>query len=98
MRTAVSEENNSVPEVETEPVEVQSRPKINKLKKRTLVPWTEEQKQVVRNYFLTNIERKKPPKRLECEDLKSLYPELLKNKDWLKIKVFIQNLYKNNKK
>lgn len=62
-------------------------------KKRTLIPWTAEQKSAVLSYFKTHVKRCKPPKRAECEALKELYPDLLSNKDWLKIKVFIQNIY-----
>lgn len=65
-------------------------------KKRVLVPWTKEQKEVVTKYFSNHIRGKKTPKRCECDNLKETHPELLKNKDWLKIKVFVQNIY--NKK
>jgi hypothetical protein len=62
-------------------------------KKRILVPWTTEQKNVVTKYFKDHIKCKKPPKRFECDKLKNKYAELFYNKDWLKIKVFIQNIY-----
>ncbi|GBP23495.1 hypothetical protein EVAR_12775_1 [Eumeta japonica] len=64
--------------------------------KRVLVPWTAEQKNVVISHFKTHIRAKKAPKRHEADALKALHPELLHNKDWLKIKVFVQNNYKNN--
>lgn len=70
--------------------------KMCKQKKRNLVSWTIDQKNVVRNLFKSNINEKKVPKKGECEDLKKQFPELLQNKNWLKIKVFIQNEY--NKK
>ena len=60
---------------------------------RNLVPWTNDQKEVTLNYFKEHIKNKKPPKKVECENLKTLYGEVLNNKDWLKIKVFIQNEY-----
>lgn len=62
-------------------------------KKRTLVPWTSEQKKIVTNYFKNHIKKKCPPKRAECDNLISEHAELLKNKNWLKIKVFVQNQY-----
>jgi hypothetical protein len=62
-------------------------------KKRILVPWTDHQKQVVKKHFASHIRNKKPPKRKECEELKKLHKDLLENKDWLKIKVFVQNQY-----
>ncbi|XP_052756327.1 uncharacterized protein LOC128201936 [Galleria mellonella] len=67
--------------------------RIEKGKKRNLVPWSMEQKKVVTKFFKSHIQNKKPPRKLECENLKGQYPELLQNKDWLKIKVFIQNIY-----
>ncbi|CAG9826873.1 unnamed protein product [Diabrotica balteata] len=65
-----------------------------KNKKRVLVPWTENQKKVVKMYFKTHIKQKMPPKKSECEDLILKNPDILKNKNWLKIKVFVQNEYK----
>ncbi|GBP80298.1 hypothetical protein EVAR_37975_1 [Eumeta japonica] len=62
--------------------------------KRVLVPWTAEQKNVVISKWLiqkTHIRAKKALKRHEADALKALHPELLHNKDWLKIKVFVQN-------
>ncbi|XP_050516338.1 uncharacterized protein LOC126891198 [Diabrotica virgifera virgifera] len=61
--------------------------------KRVLVKWTDEQKQVVLEFFNGHIKKKRPPKRIEVEQLKEKHPQLLSNKDWLKIKVFIQNTY-----
>ncbi|XP_048004340.1 uncharacterized protein LOC125240489 [Leguminivora glycinivorella] len=61
-------------------------------KKRILVPWTSEQKNVVLKYFATHIKRKTPPKRHECNSLKNQHPDLLSNKDWLKIKFQKQKL------
>lgn len=65
--------------------------------KRKLVPWTNEQKQIVLEFFENHIKNKKPPRRAECETLKENYNSLLNNKDWLKIKVFVQNAYTRNK-
>ncbi|CAG9763603.1 unnamed protein product [Ceutorhynchus assimilis] len=64
-----------------------------KPQKRELVPWTTCQKKVVLEHFEDNIKKKRPPKRHECDALIAEHPELLKNKNWLKIKVFIQNAY-----
>ncbi|KAL4704338.1 hypothetical protein ACJJTC_019383 [Scirpophaga incertulas] len=62
-------------------------------KKRTLVPWTEQQKNIVLKFFNKHIKSKQPPKRHECEKLRNQHPATLHNKDWLKIKVFVQNTY-----
>lgn len=79
---------DNIPEVATEKIE-------RKKKKRILVPWTNEQKETVIKYFHKHVKDKKPPKRHECEDLIQKHPNLLENKSWEKIKVFIQNIYKN---
>nr|CAI5866093.1 unnamed protein product [Callosobruchus analis] len=63
-------------------------------KKRVLVPWTEKQKNVVDASFKEHIKQRQPPKRNECEGLIAEHPELLENKNWLKIKVFVQNQYR----
>ncbi|VEN55619.1 unnamed protein product, partial [Callosobruchus maculatus] len=40
----------------------------------------------------------KPPKRHECQQLIDEHPDTFKNRDWLKMKVFVQNQYtKKNK-
>lgn len=62
-------------------------------KKRILVPWTEKQKETLRNYFSGHIRRKNAPKKTECDALKEKYPGVFDNRDWLKIKVCVQNLY-----
>lgn len=66
-------------------------------KKRNLVPWTTQQKNIVKKFFSKHIKNKQPPKRHECEELRSQHPDILHNKDWLKIKFFIQNAYTKNK-
>lgn len=96
----LAEENNAIAEDdENESIHAQSvRNETKKGQKRVLVPWTENQKKVVLNNFKTHIKASRPPKRAECDELISKHPDLLKNKNWLKIKVFIQNQYKNKKK
>lgn len=65
-----------------------------KQQKRILVPWTDQQKNVVKKFFATHIQNKIPPKKAECDKLISKNPDLFQNKNWVKIKVFIQNIYK----
>lgn len=60
------------------------------------VPWTEEQKQVITNYFQKHIVLKRAPVKKECEELKKKYSSLLKDKPWRKIKSFIHNACKNS--
>lgn len=72
---------------------IQPAVKSVKNSKRQLIPWTEEQKMIVNEYFKQHILEKKPPKRYECETLINNNFKLLENKNWLKIKVYIQNKY-----
>lgn len=66
--------------------------------KRILVPWTAERKTIELDYFTNHIKHSTPPKRIECEHLKEHKKNMLSNKTWLKIKVFVQNQYiKQNK-
>uniref|UniRef100_A0A0A9YTF3 Nucleoside diphosphate kinase n=1 Tax=Lygus hesperus TaxID=30085 RepID=A0A0A9YTF3_LYGHE len=76
--------------VQPEPVEVQRRT----LKKgtRNIEPWSIQQKQAVAKYFRNHINLKKPPKRQECEALKAECP-IVKDRQWEKIKVLVQNMY-----
>ncbi|CAG4968700.1 unnamed protein product [Parnassius apollo] len=64
-----------------------TRNKIKTGKKRTLVPLTSEK------FFKLHIKNKQLPRKHECEILKEQYGDLLENKDWLKIRVFVQNIY-----
>lgn len=65
-------------------------------KKNDLIPWTDAQNKVVTEFFSAHIRNKKPPKKSDCQIVKDNHPELLNNKDWLKIKVFVQNKYRKN--
>lgn len=67
-------------------------------KNRTVVPWTTEQKKVAKHFFKHHIRAGKAPKKEECERLKAQHTELLKNKEWTKIKVFVRNEYTKQKK
>lgn len=78
----------------TKPKEANQHQIVNESKKkRLLVRWTVEQKNIVLKFFKDHISHKKPPKKKEIEVLLNKYPTILHNKDWLKIKVFIQNTY-----
>lgn len=62
-------------------------------KGRSRIRWTQEQKMVVRQHFRSHIENRKPPTRKECEEFKQQHSELLHNKDWFKLKVFVTKEY-----
>lgn len=66
--------------------------------KRVLVKWTNEQKNIIMRFFENHIKTKRPPRKNECEELKKLNPKIFENKDWPKIKVFVQNQYQKNYK
>ncbi|XP_044752036.1 uncharacterized protein LOC123311961 [Coccinella septempunctata] len=92
----LSEENENDDTVEdiSEITEKEEPQKKKKDGKRVLIPWTTAEKKVVLEYFKNHIRNERPPKRGECEDLISKNKEILKNRNWLKIKVFVQNQYK----
>lgn len=76
----------------------QSELKVKVGKKRILIPWTEEQKRVAIDFFSDHIKNKKPPREGECAKLREQTGDLFENKNWLKIKVFIQNQYTKYRK
>lgn len=83
---AVNPELNAAPPLSEVAVPKRKKP-------RFLVPWTKEQKDVVQQYFRKHIKANKVPKKMECEQLRLQHSKLLHNKDWVKIKVFVQNEY-----
>lgn len=73
---------------------VSTEPQIQKKwNKRILIPWTDEQKQLAKTFFQKHIQKSQSPKRHECEEFIRKHPQVFNNKNWLKIKVFIQNIY-----
>lgn len=68
-----------------------SKPKRSKTRK--LVPWTDQQKKLLRDYFKMKIKNKVTPKKPEIMKLKESHPDVFKNKDWVKMKAFIYNEY-----
>lgn len=77
---------------------VKGKSEETRTRKRVLVPWTQEQKKAVLQFFANHIKNSIPPKKQECLILKEKYSTLFENKDWLKIKVFVQNEYMKKKK
>lgn len=63
-------------------------------KGRSLVKWTTNQKGLTKQFFENHIKNKIPPKKGECEELKSKNPTIFDNKTWSQIKVFVQNIYR----
>lgn len=68
----------------------------NNKKRRTLVPWTAEQKNLTEIFFKNHIKKKIPPKKQEVMDLIDKYPSIFHNKTWPTIKVYVCNKYKKN--
>ncbi|XP_039296837.1 uncharacterized protein LOC111054622 isoform X12 [Nilaparvata lugens] len=60
--------------------------------KRELVKWEDEEKRIVAAFFSSHIENKIAPKKRECELLIEKNP-ILQTKTWVKVKVFVQNIY-----
>lgn len=66
------------------------RKKKNKKNIFVRIKWTEEQKELTRNFFKNHILNRKPPIQKEVEQFKELFP-CMDNKDWKKIKAFVWN-------
>jgi integrase len=60
--------------------------------RREIVRWEPEEKHIVAEFFASHIKNKIPPKKKECERLIAQNPAL-QSKTWLKVKVFVQNIY-----
>lgn len=86
--------NSSIAGVNSCQQDVDRTPQQKTKKKRILIPWTSEQKRLAKEFFSKNIKYSKAPKRQECENLIEKYAKVFENKNWLKVKVFIQNQYK----
>lgn len=92
-------ENNATTQVnDSEAAEKQNLATLRtkKGKKRTLVPWTKEQKRITEKYFSKHIIKKIPPKKDEVMKLKEKYPNIFENKPYPTIKVYVCNKYRNN--
>jgi len=74
-----------------------SNEKISPKKKVTIVPWTEKEKRITLTFFKKHIIIGKAPNKQECEHLMQLHSQAI-NKPWKKIKDFVYNTIKYNKK
>ena len=67
---------------------------MKKNKGRELVPFTDEQKQILLDYFKKYIKKKICPKKVDIQKCVDKYAPLFQNKNWIKLKAFISNRYK----
>ncbi|KAL1487660.1 hypothetical protein ABEB36_015637 [Hypothenemus hampei] len=56
--------------------------------------WNEDQIKLVKQHFKEHIRTKTAPKKQECLKLYEEYPTILHNKDWVRIKTFVYNCYR----
>ncbi|KAF5298979.1 hypothetical protein FQR65_LT19551 [Abscondita terminalis] len=96
----VLEDNRHVLEEETNSADVvtnnqASCSKVKKGTKRTLVPWTSQQKTLTEKHFRNHIKKKIPPKKGEVMELIDKYPDVFHNKTYPTIKVYVCNKYRN---
>lgn len=59
------------------------------------IKWSENEKKLVLNHFKTHIKKKIAPKKEECEQLLNEHRSILMTKDWVRIKTFVYNNYRN---
>lgn len=71
--------------------------KVMKGKKRTLVSWTQQQKDLTKEYFKYHIENKIAPVKGEVMDLIRANPGVFDNKTWPVVKVYVCNQYYSKK-
>ncbi|XP_018578165.1 uncharacterized protein LOC108916403 [Anoplophora glabripennis] len=64
-------------------------------KKKHREKWTQKQKDIVITFFKDHIKYKKAPKKHEVEMFLSKYPGLFKSRNWITIKAFVYNLYRD---
>lgn len=55
--------------------------------------WTEEQKNIAKDYFKKQIATKTAVKQREADKFINEYPDIYRNKTWKMIKAYIQNIY-----
>lgn len=68
--------------------------KVGNKKKRTLIKWSTQEKEIATEFFKNHIKKGVAPKKAEVLELLKENPSLFKNRKWDVIKVFIQNSYK----
>lgn len=59
------------------------------------VPWSKLERDTVIKYFSKHIRNKIAPKKKETNEFKEKYPNLFYDKDWVKIKTFVYNQYRD---
>lgn len=102
LNEAIEDDQNSSEEIEMGNANIvensasTSNQNVKKRTKRTLIPWTVEQKRLTENFFQNHIKKKIPPRKNEIIELIKKYPEIFHNKPYPTIKVYVYNKYKNN--
>ncbi|KAF5280779.1 hypothetical protein FQA39_LY18003 [Lamprigera yunnana] len=69
-----------------------------KNKKSNRIRWTAEQKKLVSSHFKKHIKLKQAQKKNECEEFRSQHKHILGALDWVRIKTFVYNEYKDTNK
>lgn len=66
--------------------------------RRTFIHWSPEEKALANSFFREHIKNSIAPRKYECLKFKKMHGELLKNKDWVKIKSYVYGQYKKKDK
>lgn len=61
------------------------------------IKWTNDEKKIACDYFKNHIKGKITPKKHECQQLLESQSTIFKNKDWVRIKTFIYNTFRQRK-
>lgn len=70
-------------------MEGNSKPKIQRIR------FTECEKQNMNNYFRNHIQNKIAPKKDEVKKFMKKYKNMFMNKNWVKIKAYVYNCYRD---
>lgn len=58
------------------------------------IRWSDQEKKIVLEYFKEHIRKKITPKKEECNEFLKVKGRRLLNKDWVRIKTFVYNVFR----
>ncbi|KAL1516177.1 hypothetical protein ABEB36_000096 [Hypothenemus hampei] len=67
----------------------------SKSKNSMRIKWSSEEQKIIKHYFRENIKNKITPRKTECQNFLEQYGSQFINKDWVRIKTFVYNTFRN---
>ncbi|XP_050510332.1 uncharacterized protein LOC126887053 [Diabrotica virgifera virgifera] len=96
-KKATSPFHESNEENSEEPPTKKTKESSTKSIQRFRAKWSDNEKQVLLQYFEKHIEKKITPRKHECDELLKLHPHVFENKDWVRIKTYVYNTFRERK-